>query len=311
MSTRPPPPDRSHDLTPAAVLVPALFVVLWSTGFIGARLGLPHAEPLTFLTLRYVAVIALMLPLALTLRARWPSTPRAARHIATAGILIQGGYLGGVFSAIQAGMSAGVIALIVGMQPLLTAAAAGRLLGERVAPAQWGGLVLGLAGVALVVWQKMSLDGMSMHSLALALLALVSITLGMLYQKRYCPSFDPRTGSVIQFAAALTVTLPLALTLETFRVEWTFEFLIALGWLVLVLSVGATTLLFRLIERGAATRVTSLFYLTPAVTAFMAWLMFDETLSFVAVAGMLVAVAGVALVNRETPRNVNRQRMQE
>jgi len=294
-----------------AAAVPALFVLLWSTGFIGARLGLPHAGPLTFLTLRYVAVIALMLPLALLLRARWPSTPGAARHIAVAGILIQGGYLGGVFSAVHAGMSAGVVALIVGMQPLLTAAAAGRLLGERVALLQWGGLALGLAGVALVVWQKMSLDGMSMHSLALALLALASITLGMLYQKRYCPSFDPRTGSVIQFAAALAVTLPLALALETMRVEWTLEFVIALGWLVLVLSAGATTLLFRLIERGAATRVTSLFYLTPAVTAVMAWLMFDETLSLLAVAGMLLAVAGVALVNREVIGNMNRQRTQQ
>lgn len=283
-----------------AAAVPALFVLLWSTGFIGARLGLPHAEPLTFLVLRYAAVLALMLPLALLLGARWPANPGEARHIAIAGILIQGGYLGGVFSAVHAGMSAGVVALIVGMQPLLTAAAAGRLLGERVALMQWCGLALGLAGVTLVVWQKMSLDGMSVHSLALAVLALASITLGMLYQKRYCPSFDPRTGSVIQFAAALAVTLPLALTLETMQVEWTPEFLIALGWLVLVLSAGATTLLFRLIERGAATRVTSLFYLTPAVTAVMAWLMFGETLSFVAVAGMLLAVAGVALVNRET-----------
>lgn len=299
MSTRPPPPDRSHGLTPAAITVPALFVLLWSTGFIGARLGLPHAEPLTFLTLRYVAVLALMLPLALALRARWPATLSEARHIAVAGVLIQGGYLGGVFSAVHTGMSAGVVALIVGMQPLLTAAAAGRLLGERVALLQWGGLALGLAGVTLVVWQKMSLYGMTAGSLALALFALASITLGMLYQKRHCPSFDVRTGSVIQFAAALAVTMPLALSLETMQVHWTVEFIIALGWLVLVLSAGATTMLFRLIERGAAIRVTSLFYLTPAVTAVMAWLMFGETLSAMAVAGMLVAVAGVALVNRE------------
>lgn len=288
-----------HGRLPAAA-VPALFVLLWSTGFIGARLGLPHAEPLTFLTLRYAAVIALMLPLALVLRARWPATVSEARHIAIAGILIQGGYLGGVFSALHAGMSAGVVALIVGMQPLLTAAAAGRLLGERVALLQWGGLVLGLLGVTLVVWQKMSLHGMTSGSLTLALLALASITLGMLYQKHYCPSFDPRTGSVIQFSAALMVTLPLALALETMHVQWTGEFLFALGWLVLVLSAGATSLLFRLIERGAATRMTSLFYLTPAVTAIMAWLMFNETLSVLAVVGMLIAVSGVALVNRNT-----------
>lgn len=279
-------------------MVPALFVVLWSTGFIGARLGLPHVEPLTFLTLRYIAVIALMLPLAIAVRARWPATLGESRHIATAGLLMQGGYLGGVFCAVHAGMSAGVVALIVGMQPLLTAAGAGPLLGERTSRAQWTGLALGLTGVALVVWQKMSLHGMSAASVALALLALLSITSGTLYQKRYCPSFDLRTGSVIQFAAALIVTLPLAFLLETMKVDWTGEFVFALGWLVLVLSVGATTMLFRLIERGAATRVTSLFYLTPAVTAVMAWLMFGETLGALAVSGMLIAVTGVALVNR-------------
>jgi drug/metabolite transporter (DMT)-like permease len=283
-----------------AAAVPALFVLLWSTGFIGARLGLPHAEPLTFLSLRYVAVIALMLPLALLMRARWPATPAQAWHIAVAGILIQGGYLGGVFCAIHAGMSAGVVALIVGMQPLLTAAMAGRLLGERIETAQWTGLILGLAGVTLVVWQKMTLQGMTADSLALALLALAGITLGTLHQKRHCPDLDLRTGSVIQFAAALAVTLPLAWTLETMQVEWNAEFMFALGWLVLVLSAGATTMLFRLIERGAATQVTSLFYLTPAVTALMAWLMFGETLSAIAVGGMLIAVGGVALVNYGT-----------
>lgn len=300
MSTRPPPPDQLHGLTPAAFTVPALFVVLWSTGFIGARLGLPHAEPLTFLTLRYVAVLALMLPLAALLRAPWPASRAQVLHIAIAGLLMQGTYLGGVFCAVHAGMSAGVVALIVGMQPLLTAAAAGRLLGERVSPLQWFGLALGLAGVALVVWQKMSLHGLSAGSLLLALGALAGITLGTLYQKRFCPAFDLRTGSVIQFTAALAVTLPLAFGFETMQVQWTGEFLFALGWLVLVLSVGATTMLFRLIRRGAATRVTSLFYLTPAVTAVMAWLMFGETLGMTAVFGMAIAVAGVAMANRET-----------
>jgi drug/metabolite transporter (DMT)-like permease len=282
--------------------VPALFVVLWSTGFIGARLGLPHAEPLTFLTLRYLAVLALMLPLALALRAPWPASYGEARHIAIAGLLMQGGYLGGVFCAVHAGMSAGVVALIVGMQPLLTAAAAGRLLGERVSLLQWCGLALGLIGVAMVVWQKMTLYGLSVGSLLLALGALAGITLGTLYQKRHCPSFDLRTGSVIQFTAALAVTLPLAYAFETMQVHWTGEFVFALGWLVLVLSAGATTMLFRLIQRGAATRVTSLFYLTPAVTAVMAWLMFGETLSMMAICGMVIAVAGVALANRETEK---------
>lgn len=286
----------------ASVALPALFVLLWSTGFIGARLGMPHAEPLTFLTLRYLLVLAVMAPLALLLRARWPASRREAGHIAVAGLLIQGGYLGGVFCAIDAGMSAGVVALIVGMQPLLTAAAAGRLLGERVMPLQWAGFALGLAGVALVVWHKMSLQGMGAASLGLALFALACITLGMLYQKKYCPSFDLRAGVVLQFGAALVVTLPLALAFETRHVDWSGEFLFALGWLALVLSAGTTSLLFRLIERGAATRVTSLFYLTPAVTAVMAWLLFGETLGATAIAGMAVAVAGVALVNRGKPK---------
>jgi len=302
VSTRPPPPDPIYGLTPAAFTVPALFVVLWSTGFIGARLGLPHAEPLTFLTLRYLAVIAVMLPIAIAAGARWPASLNEYRHIASAGLLMQGGYLGGVFCAVHAGMSAGVVALIVGMQPLLTAAGAGPLLGERTNRMQWTGLALGLTGVAMVVWQKMSLHGMSAGSLALALLALLSITSGTLYQKRYCPSFDLRTGSIVQFAAALTVTLPLAFLLETMHIDWTGEFVFALGWLVLVLSVGATTMLFRLIKSGAATRVTSLFYLTPAVTAVMAWIIFDETLGALAVSGMLIAVAGVALVNRTAAR---------
>jgi drug/metabolite transporter (DMT)-like permease len=288
--------------SPAPLAVPVVFVLLWSTGFIGARLGLPHAEPLTFLSLRYLAVLVLMLPLTLIVRAKWPATWQDTKHIAIAGALIQGGYLGSVFSALHAGISAGVVALIVGMQPLLTAAAAGQLLGERVVLRQWAGLALGFIGVALVVWQNMAAQGLTATSLALSLLALASITLGTLYQKRYCPSFDVRSGSVVQFTAALAVTLPLAWAFETMTVHWTGEFLFALGWLVLVLSVGATTLLFRLIARGAATRVTSLFYLTPAVTAIMAWLMFDEILGAVALIGMTIAVTGVALVNRRAPR---------
>lgn len=283
---------------PASFGVPVLFVVLWSSGFVGAKLGLPYAEPLTFLSLRFACVLVIMLPFALMARTSWPATANDTLHIAIAGVLIHGGYLGGVFSAIHHGMSAGVAALIVGMQPLLTASIAGRMLGERVTSLQWTGLALGLAGVTLVVWQKMSLQGLTAGSLLLAFIALFSITFGTLYQKRHCPSFDARSGSVIQFAAALTLLLPLALVTESMQIEWTGEFLFALGWLVLILSVGAISLLFRLIARGAATRVSSLFYLTPAVTAVMAYLIFDEKLSSPALAGMAAAIAGVAMINR-------------
>jgi drug/metabolite transporter (DMT)-like permease len=283
---------------PAALAAPGLFVLLWSSGFIGAKLGLPYAEPLTFLSLRFTCVLALMVPLVVIAHAPWPATPRAALHIAIAGILIQAGYLGGVFSAIHHGMSAGVVALIVGIQPLLTAAFANRMLGEHVTPRQWIGLALGITGVTLVVWQNMSLQGLTAGSLVLAVIALLSITFGTLYQKRYCPSFDARSGSVIQFAASFALLLPLAWATETMRIEWTGEFLFALGWLVLVLSLGAVTLLFRLIARGAATRVSSLFYLTPAVTALMAYLIFGESLSTVALIGMAIAIIGVAMINR-------------
>jgi drug/metabolite transporter (DMT)-like permease len=282
-----------------SAFAPALFVVLWSTGFIGAKLGVPHAEPFTFLSLRFAFVLVLMLPLALVLRVRWPRTLRDAAHIAVAGALIQGGYLAGCFAAVYHGMPAGVIALVVGLQPIATAFAAAPVLGERVAPLQWLGLVLGFSGVVLVMWQKLALNQLNGTSVAWSLVALASMTAGTLYQKRYCPSFDLRAGSVIQFSAALLILLPLALLTETRTVQWTGEFIFALGWLVLVLSIGAISLLFHLIEHGEATRVSSLFYLTPLCTAAMAYFIFGETLSSMALAGMVIGIVGVALVVRK------------
>ena len=278
---------------------PALFVLLWSTGFIGAKLGVPYAEPLTFLCLRFGLVLVLMVPLALVLRARWPRTAREGGHIAAAGILMHGGYLGGCFAAVYHGMPAGVIALVVGLQPIVTAFAAAPLLGERTSRVQWLGLVLGFGGVLLVMWEKLALQELGAVSAAFSLVALVSITAGTIYQKRYCPSFDLRAGSVIQFAAALLVLLPLAWVTETMTVTWSGEFVFALAWLVLVLSIGAISLLFHLIEHGEATRVSSLFYLTPLTTAAMAWAIFGETLNAVALIGMLIGIAGVALVVRK------------
>lgn len=282
-----------------STLAPGLFVLLWSTGFIGAKAGVPYAEPFTFLVLRFVLVIALMLPLALALKAQWPATWREAGHIAAAGALLQGGYLGGVFAAVHRGMPAGVVALIVGLQPILTAFAAAPLLGERLTAVQWSGLVLGFTGVVLVVWDKLALQGLGAASIAWSAIGLASITAGTLYQKRYCPKFDLRAGSVIQFGAALALLLPLAYATERMAVAWSGEFVFALGWLVLVLSIGAISLLFFLIEHGEATRVSSLFYLTPATTALMAYAMFGETLGGKALAGMVIAIAGVALVARK------------
>jgi drug/metabolite transporter (DMT)-like permease len=276
--------------------MPGLFVLLWSTGFVSAKFGLPYAEPLTFLLLRFALVVALMLPLALLMRAAWPGTLTQFGHVAVVGVLMQGGYLGGVFCSIHLGMSAGVSALIVGLQPILTAFASAPLFGERLRARQWSGLVLGFGGVLLVVFGRTTLSGITPAALALSVLALLSITLGTLYQKRYCGAVDLRAGSVIQFCAAGLVLLPLALTFETMQVHWTGEFIFTLGWLVLVLSIGAISLLYILIRKGAATRVASLFYLVPPVTALMAYAMFGETLSLMAMAGMALAAIGVALV---------------
>ena len=276
--------------------MPGLFVLLWSTGFVSAKYGLPYAEPLTFLLLRFVLVLALMLPLALAMRAAWPNSMRQVAHVAVAGVLVQGGYLSGVFCSIHLGMSAGVSALIVGIQPILTAFASAPLFGERLHGRQWTGLVLGFGGVLLVVLGRSVLSGITPATLALSVMALLSITFGTLYQKRYCGAVDLRTGSVIQFIAAGAVLLPFALAFETMQVRWTAEFILTLGWLVLVLSIGAISLLFVLIRKGAATKVASFFYLVPPTTALMAYAMFGETLNATAVTGMALAAIGVGLV---------------
>lgn len=277
-------------------LMPAVFVLFWSTGFIAAKAGMPHAGPLTFLLLRFSLVVALMLPIALLFRAPWPDTAAQWRHIAVAGVLMQGGYIGGVNEAINAGMGAGLVALICGLQPILTAFIAAPVLGERVTVRQWTGLLFGLTGVALVLEQKLDFSGASLFSAAMASLALLAITAGTVYQKRFCGNFDLRTGSVIQFVAASLLLLPVVLLTETMTVDWTPAFVFALLHLVLVLSIVSISLLSLIIRRGAATEVASLFYLTPAVTAFIAWLLFDETLGGWALAGMGLAIAGVALV---------------
>jgi drug/metabolite transporter (DMT)-like permease len=278
--------------------VPVFFVLLWSTGFIVAKFGLPYAPPVTFLVLRCALALLVLVPLVLIGRAPWPRA--TAGQLAVSGLLLQGGYLIGVWSAIKLGMPAGITALIVGMQPILTAACAG-LIGEQVRPRQWLGLAFGLAGVALVVHAKMSLTGLSLEALAWCLLALVSITAGTMYQRRFCPQFDLRTGTVIQFSATLALLLPLAIVMEGLdpalsAVQWTPHFIAALLWSVFGLSIGAIFLLFTLIRRSAATEVTSLLYLTPPSTALMAWLMFGEAFSLAGMAGMALAVAGVVCV---------------
>lgn len=282
------------------LLLSLLFVFLWSTGFIGAKFGLLYAEPLTFLLVRYGLVVSLMLVLVFVRHARWPRQPRQWLHIGISGILVHGLYLGGVFMSIHHGLPAGLAALVVGMQPLLTALAAGWLLGEPVVPRQWLGLALGFVGVGLVVSGKLGQGQAAVASMFLpALVALAGITAGTLYQKRFCARFDLLTGAVLQFVPAALLTLPVALATETMSIQWSDEFVFALLWLVLALSIGAISLLNVLIRKGSAVNVARLFYLTPAVTALIAWALFNETLGSVAMAGMGLAVAGVCLARED------------
>ncbi|MBK7023648.1 MAG: DMT family transporter [Sulfuritalea sp.] len=281
----------------ATRFAPLLFVLLWSTGFIGAKYGLPHAEPLSFLLVRYLLVLSLMTLIALATRAPWPKDGRQWFHIGVAGLLVHAVYLGGVFVAISKGLPAGVTSLVVGIQPLLTAVGAGWLLNETVLKRQWAGLVLGFVGVAMVVSGKLG-SGFGLAALWPALAALAGITAGTLYQKRFCPHFDWRTGAIAQFLPTAVATGLVVGLSDNFRVDWVPDFVFALSWLVLVLSVGAISLLNWLIRHGSAVNLASLFYLVPPCTALIAWFLFDERLAGMALVGMALAVWGVYLARK-------------
>lgn len=281
----------------AGALVAPLFVVLWSTGFIGAKLGLPHAGPMTFLALRFALVVAAFLIWIGLTGARWP-TARQSADAAIVGLLMHVGYLGGVFAAISIGIEAGMSALIVGLQPVLTAVLARYWLGERLVGLQWAGMALGVGGVTLVVWQKLGAGVGDWRGVLLCIGALVSISAGSVLQKSRGDDIPIRSGTCIQFMAAAVACTLLALLLETMEIEWTGEFVIALAWLVLVLSLGAVMLLFVLIRRGAASNVASLFFLVPPCTALIAWALFGERLGALSLAGLAATALGVLMVNR-------------
>jgi drug/metabolite transporter (DMT)-like permease len=285
-----------------AALAPSLFVLLWSTGFIAAKYGLPYAPPLTFLMYRFVLVAALMTVVCVVTGARWPSQRVEYANVAIAAWLVHGLYLGGVFVALSKGLPAGTAAMLVGLQPIVTVFLARVWLGEPVIPRQWAGLVLGLVGVWLVVRHKVSLDADPIALAAIAV-ALAGISVGTLWQKRHASHVDLRTGAVIQFAACAIVYLPLALAFESQAdVRWTSDFVFALGWSVVVLSVGAISLLYWLLRHGAAAGVARLFFLVPPVTAVMAFAMFGERLDAVAIAGMVLIVVAVALARPPATR---------
>ncbi len=275
--------------------MPVVFVLIWSTGFIVARLGMPHAGPMAFLTWRYCLSVACFLIWVKLSGVAFPRSRRAWAHLAVTGLLMHAGYLGGVWAAVKAGMGAGLAALIVGLQPVLTGIWLSYV-GSRVTPRQWCGLALGLLGLFFVVFHKLDHAGeVTPLSITLAVTALLSITAGTLYQKRFVQPCDVCAASVIQMSAALALTLPLAL-IENQPVQWVPDVMIAMAWSVLALSLGASSLLYLLIQRGAAAAVSSLMYLVPPCTAVIAWFLFDEPLTPLTLLGMAITVLGVALV---------------
>jgi len=278
--------------------MPAVFVLIWSTGFIVARYGMPHAPPMKFLVVRYALSILCFLPWIALARVAWPRQGVQWLHLAVTGVLMHAIYLGGVWAAVKAGMGSGLSALIVGLQPVLTAIWLSAT-GGRVTCRQWTGLVLGFAGLVMVVSRKFGQGGeANWLNLTFAVAALLSITLGTLYQKRFVAPCDVRSANAVQLGAALLLTLPLAL-LETEAMRWNAELRWAMAWSVLALTLGGSSLLYLLIQRGAATSVTSLMYLVPPVTALIAWLLFAEPITALTVAGTALTAVGVALVVRQ------------
>lgn len=278
--------------------MPWIFVLIWSTGFVVARFGMPYVPPLRFLLIRYALTVACFAIWVVAARVAWPKSKEQWGHLMVTGILMQGGYLGGVWSAVRAGMGAGLVALLVGLQPVITAiwlASRGGIITRR----QWVGLLLGFAGLVLVVWRKLENGGeVNPATMTLAAIALLSITVGTLYQKQFVAPCDVRSANLVQQAAAFAVTLPLALW-ETGPALWNAQSIGAMAWSVLALSVGGSSLLYMLIQRGTATAVTSLLYLVPPCTAVMAWLLFREPITLLTISGIAMTALGVWLVVRE------------
>ena len=289
---------RSTFMPQAFAAVPALFVVLWSTGFIAAKYSAPHATPLLFLTLRFVIAGVLMAGFAFMARAAWPD-PRRAAHAVLAGALMHGAYLGPIFWVISKGMPAGVVALITGLQPFITAILAGNLLGERITARHWVGLGIGLCGVALVVSPKLTsgFEGVTPFNVGLTLMAVAIIALGTVQQKANAGGMDLRSGAALQYLGGGIVVFIAMLFLETPHADWSLPFWFALSWSVLVLSIGAISLLMLLLRHGTAARVSGLIYLVPGMTALMAWVVFGEALLPIQMLGMAVCAGGVMLVS--------------
>lgn len=281
------------------LFMPGLFVLLWSSGFIVTKLGVQFAEPFTFLFYRFAIVAVLFAAIALAWRAPWPRSSRLVGHIAILGVFLHATYLGGVYTAIALGIPAGICALIVGVQPIITGVLVGPLLGERVSLRQWLGLVLGFLGIGAVMWEKLSFDMAHLEGVLWNIVGLIGMTAATLYQKKYCGPMDWRSGGAIQYLAATVITFIMTMIMgETSAIIWSPEIIFAYLWLIFALSIGGVSLFGWIIRRVAVARVASLLYLVPPTTALAAWLIFDETLGMLALVGMVVTLAGVWLVNR-------------
>jgi drug/metabolite transporter (DMT)-like permease len=277
---------------------PVLFVVLWGSGFPITKFGLEYIEPFTLLAIRSGLNVAVVLAIMPFFRIRWPANWREAGHIAVSGFLLQFAYLGAMFTALGGGVSQGVAALAAGMQPLLTAAVVGPLLGERIVPRQWAGFVLGFGGLACVMSERIAIAEATAIGFAAAACTPILITAGSLYQKRFCADMDLRSGMVIQHLTAGAASAVVAFSIETREVDWGFEIAIVLAWLVVLLSVVAVNLYFMMLRRGQAARVSSLFYLTPPTAAVLGYLTYGEVFGWFGLAGFAIAVIGVALASR-------------
>ena len=278
------------------ILVSLLFVFLWSTGHITSKLGLPYIEPLTFLSIRFLLSALLLVFIALIMRATWPSSLNQNLHIIIAGLLMHAGYLSGVFFSIKLGLNAGALAVITGIQPMLTAVCVGPVLGDSVTKRQWTGLWLGFLGVTFVMWEKAALEGTSIIALFCAFISLISITAGTIYQKRFCAISDIRSMNSIQLFASALICGLFALSFEKNAIEWNADIIFALSWQVIILSAAAYSIFYWLLRKGEAIRVTSLFYLMPPATAFMGYLIFNEKFGVIGIFGLLIAMLGFSII---------------
>ncbi len=296
-------------LTISPKVIPWIFVWIWSTGFLAAKFGLPYAEPFTLLLYRFIFTLLFLLIVIRFKKSPWPKSKIAFLHLMVAGALIHGVYLGGVFQAIKWGMPAGLSAMIIGLQPLSMALMAGILLKERVSKRQWLGLIIGLLGLYLVLFERLDLtselafDGFPIWAVIAVIASLFGISVGAVYQKRFCSDMDLISGTWIQYFSALMLCTCIVLLFETGEVSWTGPFILTLAWQVLALSVGAILLLMTMIKQGAAASVGSYFYLVAPLVAIQAWFLFEETISFISIAGVVLISFGVAITSSKKLKN--------